>query len=172
MKSLLLAMVAAWASPALADSVVPHYLGGVWATADSLFAGTTEQAELYLREDGFGLLIGSSAPATITSGPDKGKPGPRATLGMPFRSRLEGATLTIAPFNPGYRQDRGPMLICHYQEPDATLHCTADKKSWIMRRRSDTLDTTTAEMIEGFQIALRAYAGKASALLPAPSIRP
>lgn len=173
MKRVLLALVAACALPALADDLVPSHLTGMWGTADSLFAGTTEQAEIYLQADGFGLLAGSSAPSTITSGPDKRKPGPRVTLGVPFRSGLDGATLTIVPFNPGYRKDRGPSVICRYQEADATLHCNVDdKKSWIMKQRSAALDPQTLQMIDEMKTALRAYAGKAGALLPAPTPRP
>lgn len=173
MKRALLALAAACALPALADDIVPAHLTGVWGTAASLFEGTTEQAEMHLQADGFGLLIGSSPPSTISSGPDKGKPGPRVTMGVPFRSGLDGATLTIVPFNPGYRQDRGPSVICRYQEAEATLHCNVDdRKSWIMKRRSAALDTQTLQMIDEMKTSLRAYAGKAGALLPAPAPRP
>lgn len=168
-RALLPALVLAWALPALAQDAVPPHLAGVWATADSLSAGTTEQTEMHLQADGFGLLIGSSAPLLIASGPDKGKPGMRVTMGIPFRSALDGTGLKVVPFNPGYRQDKGSTGVCRYQQADATLDCIVDgRKSFIMRRRSASLDAQTLQIIDDMKTALRAYAGKAAALSPPP----
>lgn len=167
MRALMLAFVAACTSPALADDTIPARLAGVWGTAESLFSGSTEQMEIHLQPDGFGLLAGSSPPSTIISGPDKGKPGPRVAMGVPFRATLDGTAMTVAPFNPGNWQDKGPALICRYEAPDNTLHCTVDdKKTFIMKRRSASLDPQTIAGIEEMKIALRAYAGKASAIRP------
>ena len=171
--ALLLALAAACPLPAMADDVIPSHLTGVWGTAESLFAGTTAQAELYLEGDGFGLIAGSSPPSTINAGPVKGKPGRRVTMGVPLRATLEGVTLTAQPFNPGNPQDTGPAVSCRYEAAGPTLRCTApDRSEWIMKRRSASLDPNIVRTIDDMRIALRAYAGKAGAIRPAPSTPP
>jgi hypothetical protein len=172
-RALVLALAAACRLPAMADELIPSQLTGVWGSAESLFAGTTAQAELYLYADGFGLMIGSSAPSVISSGPDKGKPGMRITMGVPLRAKFDGATLTGQYFNPNNPQDTGPTLSCRYEETGPALHCTGlDKSTMIMKRRSSSLAPDIVQKIDEMRIALRAYAGKASALPPAPSTRP
>ncbi len=172
-RALLLALAAACALPALADERIPSRLTGVWGSDDPLFAEGPIQGEFHLQEDGFGVLIGASPPMIQNSGPNKGQPGPRITMGIPFRARLEGETLTILPFNPGNPNDKGPTLECRYEEGGLTLRCAMpDRSALLMKRRSATLDPRMTEAIDGMRIALRAYAGKASALRPAPSTRP
>ena len=172
-RALLLALAVACQLPALADEVLPSQLTGVWGTAESLLAGTTEQAELYLYEDGFGLIIGSSAPPTISSGPDKGKPGPRITMGIPMRATFEGTTLTGRLFNPHDPRDTGPTLSCRHEASSAELHCAVPgQKGMVMKRRSSSLDPEIVRMIDEMRIALRSHAGKAGALRPAPSTSP
>jgi len=167
----LLALTATCALPGMAQDPVPRQLTGIWGTAESLFVGTTEQAELHLYADGFGLLIGSSAPSTISAGPDKGKPGPRVTMGIPLRARFEGATLTSQFFDPNQLKDIGPPFHCQYREQE--LHCTAiDGKPMHMKRRSTAPDPEMLRRIDEMRIALRSYTGKSSAPPPTPSTRP
>lgn len=172
-RALALALAAACQFPAMAEEVIPSQLTGVWGTAESLFAGTTGQLELYLYADGFGLMIGSSAPSVISSGPDKGKPGMRITMGIPLWAKFDGATLTGQLFNPSNPQDTAPPLSCRYEETGPALRCTTpDGRASVMKRRSSSLNPEIVQMIDEMRIALRAYAGKASALRPAPSTRP
>lgn len=172
-RALALALAAACQFPAMAEEVIPAQLTGVWGTAESLFAGTTAQTELYLYADGFGLMIGASAPAVISSGPDKGKPGMRITMGIPLWAKFDGTTLTGQLFNPGNPQDAGPTLSCRYEETGPALRCTApDGSASVMKRRSSSLDPEIVKKIDEMRIALRAQAGKPSALPPAPSTRP
>jgi len=171
--ALALALARAWSLPVMAGETMPAHLTGVWGTAESLDAGTTAQAELYLEADGFGLLIGSSPPGVFTAGPDKGKPVGRITMGLPFRARLEEGTLVVLPFNPGNPDDTGPTTRCRYQAMDAVLHCTTPGHgTLLLKRRSAPMDANMAGLIDEMRIALRAHAGKASALRPAPAPAP
>ncbi len=172
-RALLLVLAAACQLPAMAGDVIPPQLAGVWGTAESLFAGTTAQAELYLYPDGFGLMIGSSAPSTMTAGPDKGQPGPRVTMGVPMRASFEGATLTGRYFDPNKLEDYGMELNCRYDEAGPTLHCTSpDGSVQVMKRRGASLDPEIVKMIDAMRIALRDYVGKPNAPPPAPSTPP
>lgn len=175
MKRALLALAAACSLPALAlaDDIIPPHLTGVWGTADSLYAGTTGQTELHLQANGFGVVAGSSAPLLETAGANKGQSLGRIVLGVPFRARIDAGALAIQPFNPDNPRDSGPPMRCTYDAAGPALRCTSDGKEMpAMKRLGTTLDPRTVEGIEEMSIRLRAHAGKASALRPAPSTLP
>ncbi|SFC62697.1 hypothetical protein [Massilia yuzhufengensis] len=177
-KRAILFALAAWQLSATAADVIPAHLVGVWGTAESLYAGTTAQAELYLQADGTGMLVGSSAPALHATGADKGKPDPtmRVVLGVPLRATLEGDVLSAQPF--GMPGDRMPppeeiRVACRYDGASATLACKGPKPpDMLMKRRSATLPAEAVKAISDVFIAAAAYAGKAGAIRPAPSTQP
>jgi hypothetical protein len=171
-RALLLGLAVAWQLTAHAADVIPAHLTGVWGTAESLYAGTTGQSELHLQADGFGVLVGSSASPTLSSGPDKGKPGPRVVMGFPVRATWDGDIVTVAVFMPGEKNIPGP-LPCRHEASGATLTCTMpDRGESVMKRRSTTLPVDSVKLLKEMQAWLALEAGKAGGLPQAPSTRP
>jgi hypothetical protein len=170
--ALLLALAAACPSSALADAVVPAHLAGVWGTAESLYAGTTAQSELHLLANGTGIMAGSSPPMSYTAGPDKGKIDPtmRAVLGFALRASVDGDRVVLQLVAPPEANGPTPeeaRFACRYQAGGPTLACSVKgRPDIVMKRRSDSVDDKTAEMIGDALIQASAYAGKASAVRP------
>jgi hypothetical protein len=174
----LFALVAACQLPAHAADTIPAHLAGVWGTAESLYTGTTAQSELHLSADGTGALAGSSPPLTHTAGPDKGKiePRMRVILGVPVRGTVDGDVLTlqmvVKPGENGPTPEEG-RITCRFEARGQVLNCSGTKPAGMgMKRLRDTVPAEMADMIRGAIAEASGYAGKASALRPAPSTRP
>lgn len=170
---LFIAIALAWAVPAHAAEPIPAHLAGMWSTADSLYAGTTGQSELYLLEDGSGAIGFSSPPPTATSGPDKGKllPHQRVILGFAFRAKLEGEVLVLHPaVKPSARGGQPPQVrLAYRQTPEGPTLGAPDQAipGETLKRRSDTVPERIATMIrEGVS------ATEAGAARPAPATFP
>lgn len=153
-----LALAIAWHLPLHAADTLPAQLAGIWGTAESLYTGTTAQSALQLEPDGFGILAGSSPPAT---GVDGGKQPPRAIIGFPVRATLLDDTLTLRAYWPGKIDDAQAArmtLTCRYEKAVPALTCTGpDKVAIVMRRLAATVDAEAATMIA----AVRAQAAQA-----------
>ncbi|MCC2971335.1 hypothetical protein [Massilia sp. IC2-476] len=173
MKSLLLALAAACPLLALADDVLPGHLVGVWGTAESLYAGTTAQSELHLLANGTGIMAGSSPPAISIADPGKINPNMRAVVGFPVRATSDGDRLSLQPAMPPERNSPTPeeaRFVCRYDGGGPTLTCSVKgRPEIVMKRRSDSVEEKTAEMIRDALIQVSAYAGKASVLRPQPA---
>lgn len=177
-RGLLLGAALAWQLSAHAADTIPAHLAGVWSTAESLYAGTTEQSELYLLADGTGVIAFSSKPATHTAGPDKGKPAPnmRIIMGSLLHAVADGDELVLKPF--GAPRDRIPRsdrvpISCHLEASGPSLVCSRPgEPGMVMKRRSETVPQEMARMIAGGFAEAAAHDSKASALPPAPSTPP
>ncbi len=135
-------------SLAAADGALPAHMTGVWATAESLYAGTASQSEMHLQEDGFGMFAGSSAALPLADGVEDGAPAPRAVIGFLFSSTLDGTTLTLSPRVPANRQAAPPALSCRYEEEGPKMICTGpDGRPIAMSRRSKTVPPEAMRMI-------------------------
>lgn len=148
-----LALAIAWHLTALAADTLPTHVAGSWGTADSLHAGTTEQTVMYLQADGYGLMAGSTPPATGTDG--NGNAGPRAIVGFPVRAALDGTTLRLLPVLPkGTPADlaASAVMICRYDAAAPSFTCTGpDKVPMVLHRLGATLPPEAATTIAGLK---------------------
>lgn len=128
---------------ASAADVLPDYLIGTWGTASSLYDGANKQTEIYLLADGFGMLAGSTPAARRIDGIDDGKPGPRAIIGFPVRTTLDGNALSVRLLLPKEQQElkKGDLGIsCQYESDGPKLVCAGpDGVSMMMNRRSESV---------------------------------
>lgn len=151
----LLALCMFWPLLVNAADALPRHLTGTWGTAESLYAGATEQTELLLLADGFGAMQGSTPPASRIDGSDDGKPAPRAIIGFPLRATADGDTITAKPFLPSGQQAAEMARIaisCRYEPAGPTLTCTGPSGvPMVMSRRSDTVAPEAAKMIEALR---------------------
>lgn len=175
-RGLLLGLAIAWQMPALGADPIPPHLAGVWATADSLYAGTTAQSELYLQADGSGMIVGSAPPPVCLDGPARGTAAAnmRAVLGLPLRAVAEAEVLTLHPFwkgtGPGAQQAR---FSCRYLAQGPALACVgSDKRDMLMTRRSSTLPPDAVAAIDAIFAEASATTVRAGARQPAPSTLP
>ncbi|MCC2971336.1 hypothetical protein [Massilia sp. IC2-476] len=170
-RALIVALALASMVSADAAEQMPTHIAGVWSTAESLYAGTTGQTELYLLRDGTGAIGVSSPAKAATDGPDKGKlkPHVRVIGGFAFRARMEGEVLVLQPIvDPGEGGGRAsPLRLTYWQTADGPILSSPGNAipGEAMKRRSDTVPEQIAQMIAG-------YLAKLSAPRPAPSIRP
>ena len=150
-----LALCMSWPLLAHAADALPPHLTGTWGTAESLYAGATEQTELLLLADGFGAMQGSTPPASRIDGSDDGKAAPRAIIGFPLRATVDGDTITAKPFLPGGQQAAEMARIaisCRYQPAGPTLTCVGPGGvPMVMSRRSETVAPEAAKMIEALR---------------------
>jgi hypothetical protein len=138
-----------------AAETLPRHVTGTWGTAESLYAGATEQTELLLLADGFGAMQGSTPPASRIDGSDDGKAAPRAIIGFPLRATVDGDTITAKPFLPGGQQAAEMARIaisCRYQPAGPTLTCVGPSGvPIVMSRRSETVAPEAVKMIEALR---------------------
>ncbi|WP_139236531.1 hypothetical protein [Rugamonas rubra] len=128
---------------ASAADVLPDYLIGTWGTGSSLYDGASQQAEIYLLADGFGMMAGSTAAARRMDGIDDGKPGPRAIIGFPVQATLDRNSLSVRRLLPkeqqGSKKD-GMGISCQYESEGPKLACAGpDGVSMMMTRRSESV---------------------------------
>lgn len=136
---------------AQATDVVPAYLTGTWGTGASLYDGKEEQADMYFRPDGYGVMAASTPPVRRKDGVDDGQPTPRITLGFPLRARMEGDTLMLRPFLPkGVAGMKSEIIIpCHYEPAKQILTCiTPEKpKTFVLKRRDEAIPADVKKML-------------------------
>lgn len=175
-RGLLLGLAIAWQMPALGADPIPPHLTGVWATADSLYAGTTAQSELYLQADGSGMIIGSPPPPVRLDGPERGTAAQnmRAVLGLPLRAVAEAEVLTLHPFWKG----AGPGaekagFSCRYLAQGPALACVgSDRRDMLMKRRSSTVPPDAVAAIGAVFAEASATIVRAGAPRPGSSTLP
>ena len=141
-----------------ASDTLPAHVAGSWGTADSLHAGDAAQTVMYLQDDGYGLMAGSTPPTKRLDGTDDGKPGPRAIIGFPVRATLDGDTLQLRPFLPkGAPADQADkvaqiLMTCRYDAAAPSFTCTGpDKTPFVLRRLGATLPAEATSTIAGLK---------------------
>ncbi|MBD8528627.1 MULTISPECIES: hypothetical protein [unclassified Massilia] len=147
--ALTLAIALAWPSLSGAAEPLPPHLTGTWSTGKLPHAEGGKQVDLYLKEDGFGVLLGSRyAQATGTAAAPSH---PDQFLAMAIEATLEGDTLTTRPVVPDNRHSAeaaSKTLVCHVAARGPALAC-ADPQGVVidMQRQSDTITADVATML-------------------------
>lgn len=168
-RALLAAGALAWMACVHAAEPVPSHLTGMWSTADSLYAGTTGQSELYLLDDGRGAM-GFSSPPRLAGGTAQGKDdaNARVILGFALRAKVEGEVLVLQPVvNDGQGGQPAQVRLLYRQGANGPTLVSPDKAipGEALKRRSDTVPEQIAAMI-------KAHLAQAGAPQPAPATPP
>lgn len=144
-----------WHMAAHAGDGLPSHLAGTWGTAASLYEGSIGQSHMYLLEDGRGALLGSTPPGKRADGIDDGKPGPRALIGFPIRTTLDGDSLFAQAISPDGKQAEEyakARFTCQYSAAQPTLTCKMPRgEELVLSRQSDTVAAEVASMIEALR---------------------
>ena len=148
--ALTLAIALAWPSLSGAAEPLPPHLTGTWSTGKLAHAEGSKQVDLYLKADGFGVLLGSryAQAATGTAG---ARSHPDQFLAMAIEATLEGDMLTTRPVVPDNRHSAevaSKTLVCQYAARGPALAC-ADPQGVVidMQRQSDTITADVATML-------------------------
>lgn len=140
-----------WLMPAQAAPVLPGHIAGSWGTADSLYAGDTEQVQLFLEADGLGMLAGSGKPPINKDGSKIAGIAPRPIMAMPVRAVLNEDVLTLQPFLLGKAEaEKAKKLTfaCRLEAAGPTLQCLGpDGKAFALKRLGDTVVAENAKQI-------------------------
>jgi hypothetical protein len=167
-RALLAAAALAWMACGHAAERIPSHLTGMWSTAESLYAGTTGQSEMYLLEDGRGAFGASSPPrAAGVPAPGKDDANARVILGFAFRA-VEGDVLILQPVVKGGGGEQPPPVKLLYRNAaDGPTLVSPDKAipGEALKRRSDSVPEQIATMI-------RDYLAEPGAPTPAPATPP
>ncbi len=141
-------------TPAAAATLAARWTGS-WGSADSLYAGTTEQTELHLAADGVGFMVGSTKPFVRMDGGPTPQPAPRATIGFGVRATVDGDVLVLAPFLPGQAVTeamRRMTVTCRYVDNGPALQCAAPTgTAAVLKRREDAMSAEVVDMIEAIR---------------------
>lgn len=153
---------------------IPAHLTGIWATAESLYTGTTGQSALHLADDGLGVLVVSSAPAKRSAGAPDGDTPPRVVMALPARVTLEGDTVTVQVFMPDDKE-RPPPISCRYERAGPALTCGSSGNEpaiGMMTQRDTSLPADSQQMLANVRAWIAKTNATASAPRPAPATLP
>ena len=145
--ALTLAIALAWPTLSGAAEPLSPHLTGTWSTGKLPHTEGSKQVDLYLKADGFGVLLGSRYAQAATGTPSH----PDQFLAMPIEATLEGDTLTTRPVVPANRHSAevaSKTLVCQYAARGPALAC-ADPQGVVidMQRQSDTITADVATML-------------------------
>lgn len=146
---------------AQAAPVLPDHLGGTWGTAESLYAGQSEQVQLFVESDGLGMLAGSSR-APMHKDRKTVEPALRAIMGMPVRVTLDKDQLILHPFFFDKTENAKAQKLsisCRVVEVGLLLQCQdPDGKTFAMKRFGATIAADAAKTITAIRTQAAAIA--------------
>lgn len=144
--NLAFALAMACSMLAVAATPLPTHFTGTWSTTESEYAEGIKKTDLYMSENGSGILVGFVTPHLNVRSP-------RQFFAMPIQGALEGDVLVTRPsmVDAVHSAELAlKMLRCRYDSSGPTLNCTDPNGVVVtMPRHSENM---TAELTEAITV--------------------
>ena len=161
-RTALLSLAVLFSSAAMAGEALPSYLTGSWGTAESLWAGTTQQVQMHFQADGSGIMTGSSSAPRRVGGVEDGSTPPRAIAGFPFESKMDGDVLMVRPGWPGMEvamAKKKIVFLCRHEAAGPVLRCNGpDGQPIVMTWHIETIPEEVVKEIAKYKSPASSHA--------------